>query len=74
MKVDFGIDIGVEFLDFECVAFLDAVLFTACFDYCVGHMRMGNVGKRVEKSLSACGAGAESTMKRHSLQGFFAPV
>lgn len=45
---DFGIDFGIEFLDVEGVACLDAVLFTACFDYCVGHGRVG-------KSLSASG-------------------
>jgi hypothetical protein len=40
-------------------------LFTACFDYCVGHGRLG------KSCLSAIGAGAESTMNRPSLQEFF---
>ena len=36
---DFGIDCGVELFDVELVALLDAVLFTAGFDHCVGHGR-----------------------------------
>lgn len=38
---DFGIDSRFEFLDVELVTLFDAVLFTACFDYCVGHGRLG---------------------------------
>lgn len=41
VESDFGIDLRVEFFNAESVAFLDAVLFTACFDYCVGHCRVG---------------------------------
>lgn len=40
-ECDFGIDSCFEFLDVELVTCLDAVLFTACFDYCVGHGRVG---------------------------------
>jgi hypothetical protein len=41
VKGDFGIDGNVELLDVEFVALLDAVLFTAGFDHCVGHGRIG---------------------------------
>lgn len=40
---DFSIDLNIEFFDVELVAFLDAVLFAACFDYCVGHGRSGKL-------------------------------
>lgn len=40
-EFNYGIDFCIELLDIEFVAFLDAVLFTACFDYCVGHGRLG---------------------------------
>ncbi len=64
-ECDFGIDSRFEFLDVEFVTLFDAVLFTACFDYCVGHSRLG------KSCLSAIGAGAESTMNRPTLQEFF---
>lgn len=64
-EFDFGIDINIELLDIESVAFLDAVLFTACFDYCVGHCRVG-------KEFVRLWAGAESNMIPRPVQGFFA--
>jgi hypothetical protein len=60
----FGIDFGIEFLNVEGVALLDAVLFTACFDYCVGHGRMGKCFVRQR-------AGGESITLANALQGFF---
>jgi tRNA threonylcarbamoyladenosine biosynthesis protein TsaE len=44
VKCKFGIDFGVELLNVDFVALLDAVLFTAGFDHCVSH---GRIGKRV---------------------------
>src|SRR6478735_10317056 len=35
VKLDFGIDFGIELFDVELGAFLNAVLFTAGFDHCV---------------------------------------
>ena len=65
-EFDDGALVEVHVLDIELVAFLDAVLFTAGFDDCVGHGRVKG------KSLSAgLRAGAESTTNRHAMQGFF---
>jgi hypothetical protein len=61
---DFGIDFCFEFLDVELVTLLDAVLFTACFDYCVGHGRDW-------KEFLRLWAGAESTMIHPFMQGIF---
>jgi len=41
VECDLRIDSCLEFLDVELVTLFDAVLFTACFDYCVGHGRLG---------------------------------
>lgn len=47
-EADIFVDFDSEFLDVDFVAFLDAVLFTTGFDYCVGHL--GN--------WLGCGAGS----------------
>ncbi len=36
-KANLVIDLNIELFDIEFVAFLDAVLFAAGLDYCVGH-------------------------------------
>ena len=65
VELDFGVHLDVEFLDVELVAFLDAVLFTAGFDHCVGHGRMG------KRLIHPRGRAGRSPRRLPAAQGFF---
>lgn len=67
IELDFRIHRGVEFLDVEFGALLDAVLFTAGFDHCVGH---GRIWEMVEPPVWAGRGDHHGPTRRAS---FFCP-